>query len=215
IEDFFEQDRGLCYKDARGKSVKVTRLYSRVNLPDALFLEDYPEGSDWQLRFDKLYQGLKLVNHPIKQFLVSKRLAPYVEHPFNPTSYEMSEVASAFRQGLLAYDDYVWKHKWGAAGHRLFLSPSEEMLDNLGDVLNQYIAQRKVHYTTFITDDGQEKIVELRFMTARNMDQTITVPMARIGHIDRDQAGRKSYKIHFGDNNMDGYGLSPVLIFKE
>ncbi|MCI5209762.1 MAG: hypothetical protein D3910_13435 [Candidatus Electrothrix sp. ATG2] len=215
IEDFFEQDRGLWYKDSRGKPVMITRLYSRVNLPDALFLEDYPEGSDWQFRFDKSYQGLKLVNHPIKQFLVSKRLAPYIDHPLNPTSYELSEVASAFRQGILAYDDYVWKHEWGAAGHRLFLSPSEEVLDNLADVLDEYIAQKKVDYTTFITDDGQKKIVELRFMTARYNEQTITVPMARIGHVHQDQKGQKAYRIHFADNNMGGYGLSPVLIFNE
>lgn len=215
MEDFFEQDSGLYYTDSAGQPVRITRLYSRVNLPDALFLENYPEGSAWQFRFDKRYEGLQLVNHPIKQFLVSKRLAPHVEHPLNPTSYELAEVASAFRQGILAYDDYVWKHKWGAAGHRLFLSPSEEVLDKLSDVLGEYIAQKKVDYTTFVTDDGQEKIVELRFMTARHNEQTITVPMARIGHVHRDQAGRKAYKIHFGDNNMAGYGFSPVLIFNE
>ncbi|MDU9050872.1 MAG: hypothetical protein Q3M30_18635 [Candidatus Electrothrix sp. Rat3] len=215
MEDFFEQDSGLYYTDSAGQPVRITRLYSRVNLPDALFLENYPEGSSWQFRFDKVYEELQLVNHPIKQFLVSKRLAPYIDHPLNPVSYELSEAASAFRQGILAYDDYVWKHKWGAAGHRLFLSPSEEVLDKLADVLDEYIAQKKVDYTTFVTDDGQEKIVELRFMTARHNEQTITVPMARIGHVQQDQAGRKSYKIHFGDNNMAGYGFSPVLIFNE
>ncbi|RWX46009.1 hypothetical protein H206_00079 [Candidatus Electrothrix aarhusensis] len=215
VEDFFEQDRELYYTNSAGQPVRVTRLYNRIILADALFLENYPEGSSWQYCFDKRYEGLQLVNHPIKQFEVSKRLAPYIEHPLNPTSYELAEVASAFRQGILAYDDYVWKHKWGAAGHRLFLSPSEEVLDDLADVLDEYIAQKKVDYTTFITDDGQEKIVELRFMTARHNEQTITVPMARIGHVHRDQAGRKSYKIHFGDNNMAGYGFSPVLIFNE
>ncbi len=216
VERFFEQDGGLYYNDSlkQGKPVQITRLYNRVILADALFLENYPEGSQaWQYRFDKEYNGLKLVNHPIKQFQVSKRLAPYISHPMNPTSHELADVASAFRQGIFDYDDYVWKHKWGAAGHRLFLRPSARVLDELSEVLDEYIAQKKVDYTTFVTDDGQEKIVELRFMTARYNEQTITVPMARIGHVDRDQAGRKAYKIHFGDNNRAGYGFSPVLIF--
>jgi len=216
MERFFEQDGGLYYKDPlkQGQPVQITRLYNRVILADALFLENYPEGSQaWQYRFDKEYNGLKLVNHPIKQFQVSKRLAPYIRHPMNPTSHELADVASAFRQGILAYDEYVWKHKWGAAGHRLFLRPSEKVLDELAGVLDEYIAQKKVEYSTFITDDGQEKIVELRFMTARYHKKTITVPMARIGHVDRDQTGRKAYKIHFADNNKLGYGFSPVLIF--
>jgi hypothetical protein len=216
MESFFEQDNGLYYRDSlrHGKPVRITRLYNRVILADALFLENYPEGSQaWNFRFDKEYNGLKLVNHPIKQFQISKRLAPYIRHPMNPTCHELADVASAFRQGILAYEDYVWKHKWGAAGHRLFLRPSERVLDELTEVLDEYIAQKKVEYTTFITDDGQEKIVELRFMTARYHEQTITVPMARIGHVERDEAGRTSYKIHFADNNMAGYGFSPVLIF--
>ncbi|WPD23959.1 MAG: hypothetical protein SD837_05210 [Candidatus Electrothrix scaldis] len=215
VEDFYEQEGRLYYRNASGESTPIRRLYSRIILADALFLEDYPTGSSWQFRFDTAYKDLQLVNHPIKQFLVSKRLAPFLEHPCNPSCYELAEVATAFRQGILAYDDYVWKHKWGAAGHRLFLTPSEEVLDSLADVQEEYIAQRKVDYTTFITDDGQEKIVELRFMTARHNEQVITVPMARIGHVERDQDGRKAYKIHFGDNNMAGYGFSPVLIFND
>ncbi|MCI5158271.1 MAG: hypothetical protein D3906_07470, partial [Candidatus Electrothrix sp. AUS1_2] len=215
VEDFYEQGRGLYYRDSSGEPVRIRRLYSRIILADALFLENYPAGSSWQFRFDKAYEGLQLVNHPIKQFLVSKRLAPYLDHPLNPKCYELAEAAAAFRQGILAYDDYVWKHKWGAAGHRLFLAPSEEVLDSLSDVLEDYIAQRKVDYTTFVTDDGQEKIVELRFMTARHNERVITVPMARIGHVERNQDGRKAYKIHFGDNNMPGYGFAPVLVFNE
>ncbi|MCI5120979.1 MAG: hypothetical protein D3908_07300, partial [Candidatus Electrothrix sp. AUS4] len=214
-EDFYEQDRGLYYRDASGEPVQIRRLYSRINLPDALFLEQYPEGSSWQFRFDTAYEDLLLVNHPIKQLVISKRLATALDHPLNPVCYDLAEVGTAFRQGILAYDDYVWKHKWGAAGHRLYLAPSEEVLDSLADVQEEYIAQRKVDYTTFITDDGQEKIVELRFMTARHNEQVITVPMARIGHVEPEQAGRKAYKIHFGDNNMAGYGFSPVLIFNE
>ncbi|MCI5149124.1 MAG: hypothetical protein D3916_07025, partial [Candidatus Electrothrix sp. MAN1_4] len=174
VEDFYEQDRRLYYRNSAGKPVRIRRLYSRIILADALFLEGYPEDSSWRFRFDREYKGLKLINHPIKQFQVSKRLAPYLDHPCNPTSYELAEAATAFRQGILAYDEYVWKHKWGAAGHRLFLNPSEKVLDELADVLEEYIVQKKVDYTTFTTDDGQEKIVELRFMTARHNEQIIT-----------------------------------------
>lgn len=215
VEEFNEQEGKLYYRNASDEPTQIRRLYSRIILADALFLEGYPDDSFWQYRFDRAYQGLQLVNHPIKQFLISKRLAPTLDHPLNPPCYELAEAATAFRQGILDYDEYVWKHKWGAAGHRLYLAPSEEVLDSLADVQEEYIAQRKVDYTTFITDDGQEKIVELRFMTARHDEQLITVPMARIGHVERDQDGRKVYKIHFGDNNMAGYGFSPVLIFND
>ncbi|MCI5223269.1 MAG: hypothetical protein D3924_11490, partial [Candidatus Electrothrix sp. AR4] len=202
MERFFERDGELYYNDPflNGKSVKITRLYNRIILADALFKDNYPEGSQTcRFRFDRKYNSLKLVNHPVKQFQVSKRLSPYIRHPFNPISYELAEVASSFRQGILKYDDYVWKHKWGGAGHRLFLSPSLDILESLINELDEYIAQKKVDYTIFTTDDGQEKIVELRFMTAHHHAQKIVVPMARIGHVSRNSAGRRKYKIHLSD----------------
>jgi len=42
----------------------------------------------------------------------------------------------------------------------------------------------------------------------------ITVPMARVGHITQSAEGVTKFKIHFGDNNKEGYGFSPVVIFK-
>ena len=91
---------------------------------------------------------------------MSKRLSPYVDHPFNPPCHELSEVAQDFRSGKLNLDDYIWKHKWGGAGHRLFLSPNLSTLTGLSDNLSAYIAQKKVNFKRFKTDDEQEKIIE-------------------------------------------------------
>ncbi|HAC65057.1 MAG TPA: hypothetical protein DCF68_16400 [Cyanothece sp. UBA12306] len=75
------------------------------------------------------------------------------------------------------------------------------------------IYQSKVNYQIFKTDDGLEKIVELRFMTAYTQQSTNIVPMARIGHCVKQGDGSMVYKIHFVDNNRFGYGFAPVLIF--
>mgnify|MGYP001794703023 FL=1 len=218
MKHLFEKDEALFYKlpQKTQAPVRVKRLYNRILLAEALFDDHYPQDSStWNFRFDKHYDQLKFVNHPVKSFEVSKRLSPYITHPFNPTCFELSEVAQDFRQGILPYDDYVWKHKWGAAGHRLVLSPSATILDELAPYLQDYIAQKKVNFKVFKTDDGQEKIVELRFMTATLNDQTIIVPMARLGHITQNNQGASIFKIHFGDNNKEGYGFSPVIIFDE
>ncbi|HAS41524.1 MAG TPA: hypothetical protein DCS93_13670 [Microscillaceae bacterium] len=218
MKHIFEQDQTLFYTPP-GKAqqpIKVERLYNRILLAEALFEDDYPQDSSiWNFRFDKHYENLKFVNHPVKSFEVSKRLSPYIQHPFNPACFELSAVAQDFRNGLLKYDDYVWKHKWGAAGHRLILSPNATILEELNPDLKDYIAQKKVNFKVFKTADGQEKIVELRFMTATLHQQTIIVPMARIGHVTQKDNGEKTFKIHFGDNNKEGYGFSPVIIFDE
>lgn len=216
MEDIFESDNALFYANpsTSGKPVKITRLYNRILLSEALFEDNYPQDAKtWKFRFDKRYKSLKFINHPIKLYDVSKRLSPYVRHSFNPDCFELSEVARDFRKGILKYDDFIWKHKWGAAGQGLILSPDEKTLNSLLEELNDYIAQKKVDFEIFRTDDGQEKIVELRFMTAQHHNKSIIVPMARIGHVVEDLNGIKKFKIHFGDNNKEGYGFSPVLIF--
>ena len=214
MKDLFEKDKALFYtKSSNEQPQKVTRFYNRILLAEALFEDDYPNDHKmWRFRFDQNYESLKFVNHPIKQFEVSKRLSPHLNHPFNPPCYVLSEVAQAFKNGDLNYNDYVWKHKWGAAGHRLILSPNEQILMELTPFWTDYIAQKKVNYTTFVTDDNQEKIVELRFMTAIHNKKMIIVPMARIGHAVKNQKGDTQFKIHFGDNNKEGYGFSPVII---
>jgi|GEM_PF-1947431 len=214
MADIFEEDEYLCYvKDS--KTTRINRMYSRILLAEALFEDNYPhDGGMWKFRFDKKYKGLKFINHPDKQYEVSKRLSPYVKHSFNPPSFELSEVAQDFRNGSMRYEDFIWKHKWGAAGHRLILAPDASILEGLAGDLEDYIAQKKVAFKIFTTDDGQEKIVELRFMTATHGDKAMVVPMARIGHVTTDAMGVQKFKIHFGDNNREGYGFSPVVIFQ-
>ncbi len=216
MEDVFEKEETLFYSknDTNSKPIKINRLYNRILLAEALFEDNYPENTDmWKFRFDKKYKSLKFINHPIKLYEVSKRLSPYINHEFNPESFELSEVAQDFRSGQLKFNDYIWKHKWGGAGHRLILSPSLSILEGLSGSLEDYIVQKKVNFKIFKTDDGQEKIVELRFMTAIHDNKMIIVPMARIGHLTQSPTGTTKFKIHFGDNNKEGYGFSPVVIF--
>lgn len=218
MQHIFEKDEALFYQQPGSSQgpIKIQRLYNRILLAEALFEDHYPQDSNtWNFRFDKYYKQLKFINHPVKLFEISKRLSPYVTHDFNPACFELSEVAQDFRGGLLKYDDYIWKHKWGAAGHRLILSPNATILDELASDLKDYIAQKKVNFKVFKTDDGQEKIIELRFMTATLNGKTIIVPMGRIGHVTQSATGANLYKIHFGDNNKEGYGFSPVVIFNE
>jgi hypothetical protein len=215
MKHIYEQDRALFYHHTSSeKPVKINRLYNRILLSEALFEDDYPHNNQMlKFRFDNAYESLKFINHPVKLFDIAKYLSPYIEHPFNPDCFELAAVADDFRTGVLKYSDYVWKHKWGAAGAALVLSPNEEILDKLAPQLSDYIAQKKVNFKVFRTDDGQDKIIELRFMTATKDDQNIIVPMARLGHITQSNEGITEFRVHFGDNNKEGYGFSPVVIF--
>ncbi|WBX73225.1 hypothetical protein PG913_10195 [Tenacibaculum pacificus] len=217
MEDIYEDKETLFYKNNSEKNpVKINRFYNRILLAEALFEDNYPENNNkWKFRFDKKYKSLKFVNHPIKQFDVSKRLSPFINHPCNPGCFQLSEVVDDFKKGNLKYEDYVWKHKWGAAGHKLILEPNKEILESLSDFWEDYIAQKKVNFKIFKTDDNQEKIVELRFMTAIQNKKTIIVPMARIGQAVKNEKGDTIFKIHFSDNNKEGYGFSPVIIFDD
>ncbi len=217
IEAIFEQDKMLFYQTATNEKKKIERLYNRVLPSEAIYEDHYPSNLKWRFRYDKLYHDLKFINHPRKLFEVSKRLLPYLDHPFNPPAFELKNVVSEFLNGSLSYLDYVWKHKEGAAGFSLILSPTETILKQLiaENRLSDYIVQRKVNYKIFKTDDGLEKIVELRFMTAYTKETTNIIPMARIGHCVKQENGSMVYKIHFGDNNRLGYGLAPVFIFSE
>ncbi|MDJ0658320.1 MAG: hypothetical protein QNJ42_02400 [Crocosphaera sp.] len=217
VEDIFEQDEMLFYQTVNKQKKKIERLYNRVLPSEAIYEDHYPTNLKWGFRYDKLYQDLKFINHPRKLFEVSKRLLPYLHHPFNPPAFELKNVASEFLNGSLSYLDYVWKHKAGAAGFSLILSPTETILKKLieENSLFDYVVQGKVNYKIFKTDDGLEKIVELRFMTAHTKKSVNIIPMARIGHCVKQKDGSMVYKIHFGDNNRLGYGLAPVLIFSE
>jgi len=149
MEDIYG-DEGALFYHKNGKSQKINRLYNRILLAEALFEDDYPNNTDmWKFRFDKSYKALKFINHPIKLYEVSKRLSPYISHQFNPACYELSEVAQDFREGKLKFEDYVWKHKWGGAGHGLILSPNLSILESLPGSLREYIAQKKVDFKLF------------------------------------------------------------------
>ncbi len=216
IESIFEENQSLFYKTATNKVQKIERLYNRILPNEAIYDDNYPNHPKWQLRYDKTYRDLTFINHPQRLFEISKRLLPYLEHPFNPPALELQHSAAQFLKGKLLYSDYVWKHKDGAAGFSLFLLPTEAILMKLiaNETISNYIAQRKVNYHIFKTDDGLDKIIELRFMTAHTANTLNIIPMARIGHVLKNANNSLSYKIHFGDNNKPGYGFAPVLIFE-
>lgn len=213
----FEAESRLFYRrnendrDAR----PLRRLYNRVLAVEAIEDDCYPRNTDrWRFRYDRAYADLTFVNHPVKSFEVSKHILPYVSHPINPECHELTDLAAAFRRREVGYGEFVFKHKRGAAGRGLFLLPSAEILEMLtrGGTLSEYIAQRKIEYERFRTGDGREKIVEFRLMTVQSAEDLLVVPMARIGHVETVEDGRSLHRIHFGENNMPGYGFCPTLI---
>ncbi len=209
------EDNGRLFYRIHETDRQVRRFYNRIIPPEAIREENYPYSPDsLGFRFDQAYEDMVFVNHPCKYFELSKGLLPYIQSPINPPCYELEEVADQFRSGVLPFSEFVWKDKWGYAGHANILLPNIRILDRLTreSMLERYISQQKISFEVFRTGDGLEKIVELRFMTLESDGSLLVTPMARIGHVHRTRDGDMSYKIHFGDNNMPGYGLCPVLI---
>ncbi|MEM6454769.1 MAG: hypothetical protein AAF772_06710, partial [Acidobacteriota bacterium] len=206
-----EQAGGLWYPSEAGAptSKKVRRLYHRTLAMEAMEEDGYPHRADrWGFRFDRAYADMIHVNHPGKNFEISKHIQPYLAHALNPPCFELSEIAAHLRRGEIGYGDFVWKHKLGVAGRGLFLQPDRDVLDTLdrNDQLHDYIAQSRVDFERFRTGDGSEKIVELRFMSVQSADRLCVVPMARIGHVQGHANGGVTTHIHFGENNAPGYG---------
>lgn len=213
VKDIFEKNNCLYFKEGE-KNNKITTFYNRILITEALYKDNYPYNTNyWKFRFDKKYNDLKYINHPLKQFQISKRLCPYIKHNYNPDCYELSDIKHLFKQGELDYKKFIWKHKWGAAGNDLIFEPNEKELKKIEDKTENYIAQNKIKYKLFKTDDHFEKIVELRFMTGVFKGKLNIVPMARVGHVEKGKGGSLNYKIHFSDNNKMGFGFSPVIIF--
>ncbi|HBI39930.1 MAG TPA: hypothetical protein DDY16_03150 [Tenacibaculum sp.] len=213
VKDIFEKNNCLYFKEGE-KNNKITTFYNRILITEALYKDNYPYNTNyWKFRFDQKYNDLKYINHPLKQFQISKRLCPYIKHNYNPDCYELSDVKHLFKQGELDYKKFIWKHKWGAAGNDLIFEPNEKELKKIEDKTENYIAQNKIKYKLFKTDDHFEKIVELRFMTGVFKGKLNIVPMARVGHVEKGKGGSLNYKIHFSDNNKMGFGFSPVIIF--
>ena len=213
----FEDGGRLWYRADPSESTPkpVRRLYHRTLALEAMEEDDYPRNMDlWKFRFDRPYEDLVHINHPGTNFRLSKHILPYVSHPLNPDCYELASVAEPLRRGEISEDDLVWKHKLGVAGRGLFLLPGRSLLDQLTEEeqLDEYIAQRRVDFERFQTGDGQEKIVELRFMSVQSADRLLVVPMARVGHIKTHPGGRQTCHIHFGENNKPGLGFCPVLV---
>lgn len=213
--DLFARKEELLYTTANNRTAKVRRLYNRVLALEALFDDDYPHNrKKWRFRYDRYYKGLRYCNHPARSLTFAKQQLAHLKHPFNPESVELTDAAADFASSKLAFADYVWKHKLGAAGRELILSPSQKILTELqaNQLLEQYIAQRKVRFETFRTGDGEEKIIELRLMYSQSLQEQIAVPMARIGHLRRCPDNPPEARIHFADNNRPGYGFSLVLL---
>ncbi|KPA12712.1 hypothetical protein MHK_007080 [Candidatus Magnetomorum sp. HK-1] len=216
VQDVFEHQGKLMYR-LQGTEEQVRRLYNRVIPTEAISEDRYPSNPTiWRFRFDQAYQDMVFVNHPCTYFELSKGLLPYLHDPVNPACYKLADVAEQFRSGMLPCSEFVWKDTWGYAGHANILLPTLDILERLKreQTLERYIAQHKIAFDVFRTGDGLEKIVELRFMTVQSDGRLLVVPMARIGHIYQNSDGEVSYHIHFGENNIPGYGLCPVVIFE-
>ncbi len=216
----FEENDRLYYRMPwNGGSIRpLSRLYNRLLPLEAIEDDHYPRASSrLGFRYDREYADFAISNHPARSFEISKHLLPYVSNPLNPECHELIELADFYRRGEIGYDDFVWKHKWGAAGRSLYLLPTAEILGDLtrAGTLADYIAQRKVEYERFYTGDGQKKIVEFRLMTVQSEDALLVVPMARIGHVRTTEDGRSVHHIHFGENNRPGYGFCPTLILED
>lgn len=214
--DLFEQDGRLFYRDSDGENIQVNRLYNRVLALEALFDDHYPHNPErWHFRYDRHYEGLQYCNHPAYSLTFAKQALTQICHPFNPACHELAELAPGFANGELPFADYVWKHKLGVAGREIFLSPSQHVMQRLqaADTLDQYIAQQKIHFDTFLMENQQEKIVEVRLMFVQSSRELIAVPMARIGHMHKTATGQAEARIHFGDNNRPGYGFAPAIIY--
>ncbi len=135
---------------------KVNRIYNRLILEEVVSTAPHL----WPI-IELLKQcQVDWVINPNWYYKVSKRILPYLNHPYIPKSY----FVSALDYHSLDLKNFVLKPLYNFGGSGVELNPTIEILDSIDDK-TQYILQEKVNYAPIIkTNEGVEIRIEIRML---------------------------------------------------
>ena len=153
ISDLEFQD-GKLYYDNKGARTRVRRIYNRV------IFDDLKARPDLVRQFNLVEEAeVEWAGHPNWFFLISKYSLPFMDSPYVPETYFVSEL-DHYPKNL---EEYVLKPLYSFAGMGVNLHPTVADLRAL-DRPGHYILQKKVTYAPIVETLDEPARVELRMM---------------------------------------------------
>ena len=144
---------GKLYYDNEGARTQVHRIYNRV------IFDELKARPDLKRTFNMIERAeVQWAGHPNWFFLISKYSLPFIDSPYVPKTYFVSELDE-----YPNLKDYVLKPLYSFAGMGVNLHPTEADLESL-ERPEHYILQRKVTYAPLIETPDDPARVELRMM---------------------------------------------------
>ena len=155
VQDIFKQGDKLCYKNEKGQTVIIKRLFNRV------IFDELMSRQDLELRFKFTDEhDVHWVGHPNWFFRISKYMMPFIECDFMPETIFLDKL-NRIPDDL---ENYVLKPLFSFSGTGVIFHVKPEDIEQVKDK-SQYILQRKVQYVPVIqTDEGDAVKVEVRIM---------------------------------------------------
>jgi hypothetical protein len=152
--DLYKKGNQLYYKDDGGKEIAVKRIYNRV------IFDELADRKDLELKFNfKDDLNVKWVGHPNWFYRISKHTVPFLNHPYIPKTYFLSEM-DQIPDNL---HHYVLKPLYSFSGSGVVFHVTRKDIDNVQDP-SQYILQEKVKYVPVIPTPEDPVKVEVRIM---------------------------------------------------
>ena len=145
---------GKLYYQKDGARTQVHRIYSRV------IFDDLKARPDLKRTFNMVERAeVEWAGHPNWFFLISKYSLPFIDSPYVPKTYFVSDLKE-YPQDL---ERYVLKPLYSFAGMGVNLHPTVADLEALGRS-EHFILQKKVTYAPLIRTPDEPARVELRMM---------------------------------------------------
>jgi len=144
---FYEKD---------GHMIEIKRIYNRLIFDD--LLQNFPDLETEFKMTDEV--DVTWVTHPNWFFRISKFTLPFLNSPFVPKSFFLSDL----KEYPTDLENYVLKPLFSFAGSGVKLSFTKEDLDSIKDKEN-YLIQKKVKYEPIIEDkEGNLIKTEIRML---------------------------------------------------
>ncbi len=153
ISEVIKEGKDLYYIK-NGKKIGIERIYNRI------IFDELERRKDLRLGFHPTDEiNAQWVGHPNWFFRISKHTMPFLDSPFVPKTYFVSDL-----QGIP--DDlnkYVLKPLFSFSGQGVIINPTPADLEAITDPSN-YILQRKVEYAGVIETPDVPAKCEMRMM---------------------------------------------------
>lgn len=159
--------RSLYYLDENGQKVDVHRIFNRVIFDELVLRNDLPRAFNLTEDVDVEWAG-----HPNWFMKISKYNMPYLDSPFVPKTYFLSDL-SEYPEDL---ENYVLKPLFSFSGKGVMVDVTKADLDQIKDRKN-FILQRKIEFSPVIEtlDPANPVKCEIRLMMVWEQDAELPV----------------------------------------